>query len=194
MKIKKINLLSHHKNYLLYQKYFLLFRKIVFFSTGLFFVLLITSLLIITYKKNQVDVLIQQEQNLQTFIKNNLPVEENFKKFNNLFNQLKENLNNDVNFYPYYNLINDSLKISTNPPTIESLKIDQNKKVNFTLTFNNTNHLIEFLDYVEEEPFLNNFVNLKLESFLVESPSLLNTSNSYKISFVGQFKKIDNEN
>ncbi len=194
MKTKKINLLSQHRNYLLYQNYFLMFKKIVYLLTGLFFVFLITSLIFIATKKKQMDVLIQKEQNLQTFIKNNFPLEENFKNFNNLFSQLKENLNKDVNFYPYYNLINDSLKISTNPPVIESLKIDQNKKVNFTLSFNNMTHLIEFLDYVEKETFLTNFINLKLESFSVESQSLLNTSTSYKLSFVGQFKKINYEN
>lgn len=194
MKTKKINLLSQHRNYLLYQNYFLMFKKIIYLSTGLFFVFLITSLLFITNKKKQVDVLIQQEQNLQTFIKNNFPVEENFKKFNDLFSQLKNNLNNDVNFYPYYNLINESLKISTNPPIIESLKIDQSKKVNFTLSFNNMTHLIEFLDYVEKEKFLSNFIDLKLQSFSVESQSLSNTSNSFKLSFIGQFKKINNEN
>lgn len=197
MNTKKVNLLSHHKNYVLYQNYFLIFKKIVYFLTGLFFVFLATFLILIINENKQINVLIQEEKNLQSFIQKNSPVEENFKNFLNLFSQLKENLNNDVNFYPHYNLINDSLKISTNPPKIESLTIDQNKKVDFTLSFDNINYLINFLDYVEKENFLTNFVELKLKSFSFDSKSISNMPNSFmpnsfKLSLVGQFKKLNN--
>lgn len=190
MSPKKVNLLSHHKNYVAYQNYFLIFKKFVYFLTSLFFLFLIIFLIFIVNQNKKINALIQEERNLQSFIQRNSPMEENFKNFTILFNQLKENLINDVNFYPHYNLINDSLKISTNPPKIESLTIDQNKKVDFTLSFDNITHLIKFLDYIEKENFLTNFIELKLKSFSVDSQSISNSPNSFKLSFVGQFKKI----
>jgi hypothetical protein len=190
MKNKRINLFFGKKDYQDIQKYFRIFRFTLLGMT----ITLSLFVLILGYlsyiQKQKIDSKTQEKRNnLQLF---NAQKEQEVKliKITNKLKDYETFIKDDAEFYPYYSLLADIINKSEELPKIESLSMEKDRKFSFTLTFLTKENLIKAFHFVETEDFLMNFETINLKSF----ESVTNEKgSSYKITFEGKFKKL-NEN
>lgn len=186
---KRINLLKYHEKYIKTEKFFLKFKRFIYFSLSFSILITFITLIILNNKKNELNQLIKEKKYLENFISKNKDVDIAYQIFSNKFLQIKNILNSDVNFYPYYKIIIDSLKKATSSASLESITITKNKDTNFTISFKDFNALINFLDFIEDESYLSNFRQLTLKNINLNQTTTSNQAGQeYKLDFVGQFK------
>lgn len=104
--------------------------------------------------------------------------------------QLKNYLKDDAEFLPYYNLLKDILAFSSESPILESMTIDKKKTTTFIVRFEEYAPAYEFLKYIESASFLDNFNELRLDSFSLTRDNT-NSAQGYQLRFHGKFKVID---
>jgi len=185
---KGINLIIKQKKYLHYESFFRTLRVILFGLTIFFSVTLISLFVLLFIKNRQLEQQMLAKKNLLSFLSNNKEVEAEFAYFHNKQNRLITILNQDVKFLPYYNLITDSLKSASPEPTLDTIIINKDRTVNFTLIFNDANSVIPFLKFAESDQFVSNFSQLVISQFNIESGK---DTTSYKLNLVGKLNPID---
>lgn len=81
--------------------------------------------------------------------------------------------------------------------SLETFKLDKERNVEFTVTFNNLTRFIHFISFVESDKFLNYFEHLAINGFNLthstKSQSLELQKENYKLSLKGRFIKINEE-
>jgi len=187
MKKTRINLLSNSLEYIKIEKQFYYLRLI---TIVLFFIFIFIFLIVnitLYFDKKQIDNLIIQKKVLLENQKKNIFDETKIKIIFNKYQNFKKFLNNDANFLPYYELLVSSLKTATPEPVLLSFKVDKEKNTEFILGFNNIETMIKFLNFIENENFLNKFENLLLDGFSLDESKM-------ELSFKGKFISIKNEN
>ena len=113
-------------------------------------------------------------------------MEAKFIYFRNKERQVSKILTEDVNFYPYYNLLKDSLQSSSPEATLETVLIDKNKTVNFMVSFESYQSLLEFFKFAESDNFLANFSTLVLSNF----SNAKSVPQRYELGFKGAFQQL----
>ncbi len=188
---KRINLLKTQKRFIHVEKIFRKLKITIFYIFMVFLAVYLLFFYFLAKQKQKIDELtLQKNIHLEFFIKNK-DVEAKFVYFRNKQKQLQDILKEDVNFHPYYNLLNESLKTVSNPAKLDSVSIDKQKLVEFGVSFDSFDGLINFLRYAESEEFLKDFSQLSLVSF--NKNSITSTKNNYNLKFSGKFINI-NEN
>ena len=81
--------------------------------------------------------------------------------------------------------------------SLEIFKLDKERNVEFTVTFNNLTRFIDFISFIESNKFLKYFEHLSINGFSLtrstESQSLGLKNENYKLSLKGKFIKINEE-
>ena len=182
---KRINLLKANKNFVDREAVFSELKNtfVVFF-----FILLLVNISIYFYliRQNQeITQIAEQKKFLIEFFVQNKEADAKFAYFRNKEGQLKDILRQDVSFYPYYNLLKTSLDKFAVGAELYSVTIDKTKTTNFTIIFEEYEHLISFLKFAESEEFLKNFNQLSMVDFTKNETQL--TKNDYRLNFSGKF-------
>ena len=185
---KGINLIIKQKKYLRYENFFRALRVILLGLTIFFSITLISLFAFLFIKNRQLEQLMLEKKNLLNFLSKNKEVEAEFAYFHNKQNRLITILNQDVKFLPYYNLITDSLKSASPEPKLDTIIINKDRSINFTLIFNDANSVIPFLKFAESDQFVNNFSQLIISEFSITSEK---DSQSYQLGLVGKLNPID---
>lgn len=187
MKKKRINLFGSRIEYFQIEKqfYYLRILTIILFFT-LIFIFIFINIKFFSDQK-QLSNLINKKKVLLENQQQNLNEEAKIKIAFNKYQDIQSYLKNDANFLPYYQILISTLKTATPEPVILSFKVDKEKKTNFTLGFSDINQIIKFLDFIEEENFLNKFETLVLKGFSI-------SESKTELTFEGRFISIKNEN
>ena len=185
---KGINLIIKQKKYLRYENFFRALRVILLGLTIFFSITLISLFVFLFIKNRQLEQLMLEKKNLINFLSKNKEVEAEFAYFHNKQNRLITILNQDVKFLPYYNLITDSLKSASPEPKLDTIIINKDRSINFTLIFNDANSVIPFLKFAESDQFVSNFSQLIISEFSISSKK---DSQSYQLGLVGKLNPID---
>lgn len=81
--------------------------------------------------------------------------------------------------------------------SLEIFKLDKERNVEFTVTFNNLTRFIDFISFIESNKFLKYFEHLTINGFNLthstKSQSLGFEKENYKLSLKGKFIKINEE-
>ncbi len=81
--------------------------------------------------------------------------------------------------------------------SLEIFKLDKERNVEFTVTFNNLTRFIDFISFIESNKFLKYFEHLSINGFSLthstKSKSLGIEKENYKLSLKGKFIKINEE-
>ncbi len=183
---KYINLLSKKKDYQKKEKFFNLFRKITTLL-GIVTIFILLSLFVVYQKiKSQHQSLLSKKEDYLNQLILKKDVEKQIIYFNeksSLFNNI---LKKDVNFLPYYRILKTYLPVSTESADISSIKYDNQKIVEFALSFSNYEDLYNSLSNLENEEFLNIFDDLTLQSINLSETKIKN----YQLSLKGKFKTL----
>jgi len=185
---KGINLIIKQKKYLHYENFFKTLRKLLLILVVIFFVISIPSFLLIIQSNKKLDALYLEKKNLLEYLTANKKVEAEFVYLKNKQTQITKIINEDVNFLPYCNLLTDSLKQASPSPTLDAIIITKDRTINFTLRFDDPNSIISFLKFAESEIFLNNFSQLYISQFNLESKK---GNQAYQLLLIGKLNPID---
>lgn len=187
---KTINLIKAGKRYQQYEKYFHYLRLTVVIFGIAFIVMNIIFLGITYYKNHELNSLISRVKENNAYLQQNQETEAQFVYFGNKLLEVSRILKDDVNFEPYYNLLTQSLKTSSQEARFESVEIDKNKQVEFSVALADYKALLSFFKFAESDSFLKYFNDITLTNF-----DLTEQKKSYKLTFKGKFKDInDNQN
>jgi len=187
MKKKRINLFGSRVEYLQIEKkfYYVRIASFVLFFVFLF-IFFLTNLILLVDKK-QFDALFVQKKILLENQQANINEEAKIRLIFNKHQEIQSYLENDARFLPYYQLLISTLKTATPEPSLLFFKIDKEKNAEFTLGFTDINQMVKFLNFIEDENFINNFESLVLNSFSF-------TQSKTELSFKGKFVSLKNEN
>lgn len=107
--------------------------------------------------------------------------------------QLRTFLADDADFLPYYTVLKNAIsQATTEPQTIEAMKIDKDRTTDFTLRFRDYEAALAFIQHVENEDFLMHFDELTLIGFTVKEQSSV-TETDYLLQFHGVFAPLTDE-
>ncbi|PIV09729.1 hypothetical protein COS31_05565 [Candidatus Roizmanbacteria bacterium CG02_land_8_20_14_3_00_36_15] len=179
---KGINLITRHKKYLHYEGFFLKLRIGLIIVAVVFFIVFSGFFYFLLHKNNQYNQLILEKKKYLEYLDAHKEVEAEFAYFRNKQNQLVSILGQDVQFLPYYNLVVESLKTASPEPKLESIIISKDRTINFTLRFENSGSIINFLRFAESDNFLKSFSQLVISSFNIEEKK---DNKKYQLNFSG---------
>lgn len=182
----RINLLSKQEKYLKLARLFESLRIGIMVLGLAIFTLDIIFFGFLIRQKRQLDLLSTEKKKILDFLLANKEAEAKFVYFRNKENQISALLKNDVQFYPYYNVLNTSLSSASPSGRLESLIIDKNKEVEFSVGFNDIASLTSFFKFAESESFLSNFAKLNLNGFNIGKQG----GKSYQLGFKGKFNNL----
>ena len=186
---RKINLIKSGRRFADKLSVYIKARNTLVF-TFLFF--LLTNFFIYYFLSQQnknVSDLSRKKAELVQFFIDNKEAEAEFVYFSNKQRQLSDVLREDVNFYPYYNLLKESLDKFAFASKLESVFIDKDKSVKFTVTFDDYTNLLSFLKFAESDDFLANFDQLSLINFSTTDTNTFRKE--YRLNFIGKFTLIE---
>lgn len=179
---KRINLLHSTKNYRQYETIFRYIRLASIIYGVIFLVGLSISFVLLFRKNQEYESLNSRRSSDVAFLLSHKEKEAEFVLFGNKLSEAKDLLKEDVNFHPYYKLLSNSLRSASQEAKFESISIDKDKSVEFTVSLSNYQHLLSFFRFAESEDFLKNFKELTLTNF-----DVTDAKKSYKIAFKGKF-------
>jgi len=167
--------------------------KIRKYLTGLgivlFAIFLVLMSQVVRLNKEQQDGLKKKETYLR-YLLDEKNIEANIRYFKSKQAQVDAFLKEDAQFVPYYEVLKKSLGETTNDKaTLEVIDIDKDRNTRFVVKFNNTDEMLLFLRYVENEEFLKNFQSLTLQSFSLNQQ--LKKGSSYQLELRGVFKELN---
>ena len=188
MKKTKINLIINREDYQKYEKYFYWLKIVTYSLFGFFLFLFLIFFIFIKKNSDDNDKLILQKSSLLKALAEKKGDEARIfylqKKYDDLNNFLKD----DAFSSTYYGLLNQALKQSSESSTLESFKIDKNRQVEFSISFNEFPELMNFFKFIELEIFLKNFETISLKNFSIIGDK--DKNENYELSFAGVFIKI----
>lgn len=135
---------------------------------------------------NQIKDLNSEKQKALIYLLENKDNEAKLQYFKSKENQLIKYNKNDAHFLPYYEVLEKAIQPASNSSTLDSIDIDKDRNVSFTVRFNDFQATLNFLKYVESDTFLNNFNRLVLSNI-----NLIDLSKNYQFTFNGNFKEIN---
>ncbi len=183
---KGINLLIKQQSYLSLEKSFEKIKTGIVLLLLLFLVIYGIFFFLLSQQSKQINDLNLEKQSILDFLVQNKEVEAKFVYFRGKEKQLGEILQQDVNFLPYYNLLKNSLTYSTPEARLDSVVINKDKKVNFSVSFNDYGGILSFLKFAETDEFLNNFNTLVLSNFNTLTKNKTQKE-SYQLQLSGNF-------
>ncbi len=185
-----INLITKKRQYLIYESFFSKLRISLFLGLVIFFIYIFFVFTLLISKNNYFNKLRYEKNRLEAYLKENSQVEKEFIYFRNKQTQIEDILKTDVNFIPYYNLVRDSLQSATPEPQLDSVIIDKDRSINFTLNFQDSPSLINFLKFAENDSFLHNFDKLLISQFSIIQDR---QTTNYKLNLIGKLIPISYE-
>lgn len=191
IKKKRINLLGKNKSSKLSQ---VLLDKVVFYTTIIGIILFIAFLGLSAMnlmQKNKIQAALREKESLENFLNVNKTTDTDTAYFLAKKEQLKSFLQNDSQFIPYYTILSDSLSTASDSASVENLLIDNSRKTQFEIIFDDYDSVFKYVKYIESGDFLSNFENLTLIEFKLVQAGV-NKTKSYQLNFEGKFKKLDN--
>lgn len=194
MKKKYINLIATKADYQKLEIIFYRLRILTFFSFFVAIFLTMGFYIIIQTQNNMIaQILNEKKMLLQGEEKYNQEKEAKLLRFSEAYKNFEQFLKNDANALPYYQILNTSLSQATQSALIKAFNINKNRDVDFIVTFNNFEEMINFLRLSENKDFLSKFDNLILKSFsVIKGESLIE---NYELRFSGRFKNMhENQN
>ncbi len=190
MKQTKINLLTYKSDYRKIEKYFSFMRYFILFFSIIFLVVVFCFYFLVGSKNQKINNLLDRKKRLLESIQDKKDNEAKIIFIQKKYQVLKDFLTGDAYFLPYYNLLNSALKPASEAASLETIQIDKQRQVDFTVSFKQFKELTNFLKFVESQEFLKQFENLSLKSFSAQSGGK-DVEGKYVLSFYGQFTKIN---
>jgi hypothetical protein len=219
MKSKKINLLLSRKNYQQIEKYFSYIKYVTFILMVVFSVFLVYIFYTLQDQNKKIKSLQNEKKRYLELSKNSIINEANIAYIQKKYNIMNEFAKNDVKSLEYFSLLiralsqksstsSESSQLASSSALIEPLlaqqqiaeegkitgfKLDQNRNVEFKISFNNFQRVMDFLTFIEGDDFLKYFQQLSFNQFDLKSLRKQNNIENYELSFKGIFNKL-NEN
>jgi len=187
MKKKRINLLENRVDYQNALRLFYYVRVSSFFFFFIFLLVFFFSNLRLINDKKKLDSFFNQKKILLENEQSNIDEKVKINLLNKKYQNIQLFLKDDAQFLPYYNLLLSSLKTATAEPTLLSFTIDKEKNTEFNVGFSNFKQVIDFLNFIEGDYFLNKFESLVLNGFSISEKTM-------NLSFKGKFIFLKNEN
>lgn len=161
---KHINLITRQRKY--YQiDQIVRYARIAIAAFGAIFIVLNLVFFALLYsEQSALTALTNEKKTLLDYLIRNKESEARFMYFNTKERQVATILKSDVNFYPYYSLLTESLSTASPAGRLATLVINTNKKVTFSVSFDNYGSLLGFFKFMETDAFLKNFKDLTLVS------------------------------
>ncbi len=195
---KRINLLIKKKKSSISP---LVTERINFYSSliGVFIFVIFLFFIFLQYQVHaEKSKLLKEKEDLYSFILANKDDIAKMNLYTKKNAQLKTYLKDDAEFLPYYNLLKDALSRAddTNPdPVLDIMEIDKTRHTEFTVQFKEYQPAYAFLKVMESPIFLDNFEELKLIGFSLNTQkNAIDQTGGYELQFEGKFKPIDGEN
>ena len=151
--------------------------------------------LLFLFLMNQVFLLDAQQQDLlkkkETYLKYLLDekdIEANMRYFKSKQTQLNKFLKEDANFHPYYEVLLNSIGETSSNAVLDTIDIDKNRTTRFVVKFTNDEEMLAFLNNIESEGFLKNFISLSLQNFSLNKQA--SKTSRYELELKGVFKEL----
>ncbi len=184
---KHINLITRQKKYYQIDEFIRRLRMAVA-AFGVFFIVLNMAFFLFLYhEQSGINALTEEKKRLLDFLIQNKESEAKFVYFNSKEKQVAGILKSDVSFYPYYNLLTESLKTASPAGQLQTLVIEKDRHVNFSVSFDNYDSLLFFFKFMETEQFLRNFKDLTLSSVETSSED---AQKIYLLNLSGVFNEL----
>ncbi|MBI2051950.1 hypothetical protein HYT33_04280 [Candidatus Roizmanbacteria bacterium] len=98
-------------------------------------------------------------------------------------------IRDDARFVPYFTLLTETLKSTTESALLSSFVLDKTRTVEFTLSFDDVEAMLESFKFIESPQFLKNFEELSLSQFTSQGEK----QKKYALTFEGKFINLDAE-
>lgn len=151
----------------------------------LLFIFLISQVL--QLNASQQDLLTKKETYLK-YLLDEKDVEANMRYFKSKQTQVNTFLKEDANFLPYYKVLKESLEKTSDKAILDTIDIDKDRNTRFVVKFNNSEEMLLFLRYIEDEEFLKNFLSLTLQNFNLNQQQA--KGSRYQLELRGVFKEL----
>lgn len=151
----------------------------------LFFLFLVSRL--IALNSQQQELLTSKETYLKYLLVEK-DVEANMRYFKSKQTQMNTFLKDDAHFLPYYEVLKNSLEETKDRAILETIDIDKDRNTRFIVRFSNSEDMLLFLRYIEDENFLKNFTSLSLQNFNLNQLQVKGTR--FQLELRGVFKEI----
>lgn len=186
---RKINLFLRQKKYQQIGSKIERFKKGLLAAVFIAFLLVMVSFTGSVYLGKKFESLLLQKKALLSFIVDNKKEEAEYIYFSSKERQIRDIVNNDLNYAPYYEFLRSAVSAASDEAFLESLAVNKDRNVSFTLSLPDYSSLLLFLSRIESDTFLSHFKTLSL----IHLSALAQNYQSYKLEFKGQFTK-PNEN
>lgn len=187
MKKSRINLLTSKEDYYRLEKYFTLFQRFVL-GYSILFTIGIGILIYNNLQQNfKLESLTRQKQSLLSRLSKHRNDETKLIILSKKMGYYNEFIRDDARFIPYYNLLLETLKNSSQSAALTEFDIDKSRQVNFTLTFDNFDEMVQSFQFIESEQFIHNFEHLDMTDFIGSQSESI----KYQLSFIGKFRTLN---
>jgi len=149
------------------------------------FLLLINQVFILDLLQRD---LIKKKETYLKYLLDEKETEANIRYFKSKQTQLNTFLKNDANFLPYYEVLLSSIGETNANAVLDTIDIDKNRTTRFIVKFTNDGEMLTFLNNIESENFLKNFISLSLQNFSLNKQ--LSKSSKYQLELRGVFKEL----
>lgn len=189
MKKTRINLLISKQDYNRIDGYFKLFRTfLVAFCLLLLFVISGLAGYRI-YLTTLMDKLTQTKKAVYSQLENRKTDEVKLMRLSSKLASYQKFIKEDVHFIPYYELLISTFEQSSQSATLREFNIDKSRAMNFNLSFNSFDEMLNTFKFIESSNFAANFEKLDMVNFVGTGGSAQGAV--YQLSFEGTFKPID---
>lgn len=132
--------------------------------------------------------LIKKKETYLKYLLDEKETEANMRYFKSKQTQLNTFLKNDANFLPYYEVLLSSIGETNANAVLDTIDIDKNRETRFIVKFTNDGEMLTFLNNIESENFLENFISLSLQNFSLNKQ--VSKSSKYQLELRGVFKEL----